>query len=418
MGFTPIKRLVLILSILSLGPVCAAATYSFSECLEIIKKNNGELQAAQESVQAAKDTLSASYSGFLPQVSANLSYNRGQTENNNAEGYNANLSATETLFNGFSDVAKISDAEGKLKAAQAQLQITLAKLSFDLKSAFAGVLYAQDSLKLSKSIEKRRSDNLNLVRLRFQSGRENKGSVLLSEAYLKQARLDVLKAQHSLDTAQATLVRVLGLPPEESVEITGTVPELTRPAQTPVFLDLAEKTPDIRQSQAQLQSAEAGLTTSRSNFYPTLSLKGSVGKNGEDFFPENDLWSVGATLSWSLFSGGRDYFTQKSSFAQKLVAENSLRNLRLDLIAKLRDAYAGFIEAVEDVSVSAAFAEAATTRAEIARSKYNNGLSSFDDWDIIENDLITRQKDLTLKRRDRVIAEATWQKTQGVGELQ
>lgn len=418
MGFTPIKRLVLILSILSLGPVCAAATYSFSECLEIIKKNNGELQAAQESVQAAKDTLSASYSGFLPQVSANLSYNRGQTENNNAEGYNANLSATETLFNGFSDVAKISDAEGKLKAAQAQLQITLAKLSFDLKSAFAGVLYAQDSLKLSKSIEKRRSDNLNLVRLRFQSGRENKGSVLLSEAYLKQARLDVLKAQHSLDTAQATLVRVLGLPPEESVEITGTVPELTRPAQTPVFLDLAEKTPDIRQSQAQLQSAEAGLTTSRSNFYPTLSLKGSVGKNGEDFFPENDLWSVGATLSWSLFSGGRDYFTQKSSFAQKLVAENSLRNLRLDLIAKLRDAYAGFIEAVEDVSVSAAFAEAATTRAEIARSKYNNGLSSFDDWDIIENDLITRQKDLTLKRRDRVIAEATWQKTQGIGELQ
>lgn len=418
MGFTPIKRLVLILSILSLGPVCAAATYSFSECLEIIKKNNGELQAAQESVQAAKDTLSASYSGFLPQVSANLSYNRGQTENNNAEGYNANLSATETLFNGFSDVAKISDAEGKLKAAQAQLQITLAKLSFDLKSAFAGVLYAQDSLKLSKSIEKRRSDNLNLVRLRFQSGRENKGSVLLSEAYLKQARLDVLKAQHSLDTAQATLVRVLGLPPEESVEITGTVPELTRPAQTPVFLDLAEKTPDIRQSQAQLQSAEAGLTTSRSNFYPTLSLKGSVGKNGEDFFPENDLWSVGATLSWSLFNGGRDYFTQKSSFAQKLVAENSLRNLRLDLIAKLRDAYAGFIEAVEDVSVSAAFAEAATTRAEIARSKYNNGLSSFDDWDIIENDLITRQKDLTLKRRDRVIAEATWQKTQGIGELQ
>jgi len=418
MGFTPIKRLVLILSILSLGPVCAAATYSFSECLEIIKKNNGELQAAQESVQAAKDTLSASYSGFLPQVSANLSYNRGQTENNNAEGYNANLSATETLFNGFSDVAKISDAEGKLKAAQAQLQITLAKLSFDLKSAFAGVLYAQDSLKLSKSIEKRRSDNLNLVRLRFQSGRENKGSVLLSEAYLKQARLDVLKAQHSLDTAQATLVRVLGLPPEESVEITGTVPELTRPAQTPVFLDLAEKTPDIRQSQAQLQSAEAGLTTSRSNFYPTLSLKGSVGKNGEDFFPENDLWSVGATLSWSLFNGGKDYFTQKSSFAQKLVAENSLRNLRLDLIAKLRDAYAGFIEAVEDVSVSAAFAEAATTRAEIARSKYNNGLSSFDDWDIIENDLITRQKDLTLKRRDRVIAEATWQKTQGIGELQ
>lgn len=395
----------------------AGSIYSFADCIEVLKKNNAELQAAQENLQSAQSLVNATYGAYLPQISANLNYTRGQSDVNNNEGYNATLNASENLFNGFADSAKMSDAKGKLVVAEANLKSIKAKLSYDLKSAFANVLYAQDSIKLAQNILKRRTDNLNLVQLRFQSGRENKGSVLLSKAYMKQAQLDVLKAEHALDSSKSTLIRVLGLAPDEVIDVKERVPVLDAATATPAFQKIAEDSPERRTSEGQLQSAEAGLTSSRSGFYPTLNLQGSVGKYGEDFFPDQDKWSVGATLSWSLFSGGKDYFTQKSSFAQKLVAENNLRNLNLDLIARLKAAYANYVESVKDVEVSDAFADASSTRAEIARSKYNNGLSSFDDWDIIENDLINRQKDQTLKHRDRIVAEATWEKTQGVGVL-
>ncbi|KHD87943.1 MAG: FusA/NodT family protein [Bdellovibrio sp. ArHS] len=410
------KKLVFIVTLLFM-PSVYGASYSFQDCLNIVDKNNAELLAAKENLEAAKSLLSGTYGSFLPDITANLKYSRGQTDLTSSEGYNANLTATENIFNGFADVASISDAEGKVQVAEANLRTVKAKISADLKSAFASVVYAQDSIKLSKSILKRRTDNFNIVKLRFQSGRENKGSVLLSEAYQKQAQLDVLKAEHALQTAKRDLGRVLGLAPEASLEIIGQVPELTVPGVSPDFLALAEKTPSRQQSQGQLKSADANLQGARSKFYPTLNLQGSVGRTGEDFFPDNNQWSAGATLSWSLFNGGTDYFTQKSSFAQKMVAEHNLRNLYLETITQLRETYAAFVEAVEEVKVSAAFSEAASTRAEIARSKYNNGLSSFDDWDVIENDLINRQKDLTTKKRARVVAEANWEKTQGVGVL-
>ncbi|ASD64762.1 TolC family protein [Bdellovibrio bacteriovorus] len=410
------QALILLLT-LTCTPALAANVYTFADCLELVKKNNAELIAAEQSLESARYNLNASYSNYLPQISANLGYQKGETDQVESEGYSATLNATQNVFNGFSDMAKVSENEGKLKVAEASLRTVKAKISYDLKSAFANVIYAQESLKLTRSIQKRRADNLNMVELRFQSGRENKGSVLLSKAYLKQAQLDVLKAENFFNTSRSSLIRVTGLSPDAEFEVQGKAPESNPSSVTPSFTKLAEQTPEHQQAQGQIQSAEAGLSNSRSEFLPSLDLSGSVGNTGESWYPERDRWSVGATLSWSLFSGGKDYFTNKSAFAQKLVAENTWKNSELEIIVKLRQAFAEFTEAVEQVKVSDAFVEAGSVRAEIGRSKYNNGLTTFDDWDKIENDLISYQKDQTLKRRDRVVAEANWEKTQGVGVL-
>ncbi|MGZ3696004.1 MAG: TolC family protein, partial [Bdellovibrionota bacterium] len=68
--------------------------------------------------------------------------------------------------------------------------------------------------------------------------------------------------------------------------------------------------------------------------------------------------------------------------------------------------------------VDQGFRDAATVRAEIARTKYNNGLQTFEDWDTIENDLITRQKAYLQSKRARVTAEAAWEQAQGIGVLE
>ena len=69
------------------------------------------------------------------------------------------------------------------------------------------------------------------------------------------------------------------------------------------------------------------------------------------------------------------------------------------------------------MKVDSAYVEAAEAREKISRQKYNNGLSTFDEWDLIESDLIKRQKSLLLSERDRVVAEAAWEQVQGKGVL-
>ena len=63
------------------------------------------------------------------------------------------------------------------------------------------------------------------------------------------------------------------------------------------------------------------------------------------------------------------------------------------------------------------FLAAADLRAEIARTQYTTGLLSFEDWDLIENDLIDNQKAMLASLRDAVLAEAAWEQTLGKGAL-
>ena len=74
-------------------------------------------------------------------------------------------------------------------------------------------------------------------------------------------------------------------------------------------------------------------------------------------------------------------------------------------------------QAIERLKVDESFRAAAIARAEIARRKYNNGLLSFEDWDIIENDLIFRQKNYLSSLQTRVTSEAAWERDRGTGAI-
>src|SRR5262249_34983173 len=138
--------------------------------------------------------------------------------------YTASLSATENIFAGLQDRARVEQAQYNRAGSEASLEGIRAQLSFDLKSAFAGLYYAQQAIALAKDIIERREFNWRLVELRFDSGRENKGSYLLSKAYLAEANYDYLQAVDFMESARPQLAKALGRMEYEKIEVTGQVP--------------------------------------------------------------------------------------------------------------------------------------------------------------------------------------------------
>ena len=398
-----------------------AELLTWEACVARAGQNNPELRAAQENLSSSAYQTRAAGSGFLPQLSAGVNYTDQSTSFatstfGTTSTYSASVTATQNLFAGFQDQAKVAQSRANQDVTQASLDATKAKVSFDLKSAFAGLLYAQNYLKLTESIIQRRAENMRLVELRFEGGWENKGSLLLSKASLSQAELDHLQAQHAVQVAQEQLANVLGENRAEDIQITGDIP-LAEPAQTLDLQQLAQQTPDHRQAIGQEQAASAGVTLARSPLYPSLNLTGSTGRQGNNWIPDNDSHSVGVSLSIPLYSGGRDYYGTKSAVSNLSAATYNRERVDQQLITKLRQAYTAYVEAVQRLKVNQAFVDAATARAEIARNKYDNGLLTFEDWDIIENDLISRQTALVQSQRDRITTEAAWEQAQGKGVI-
>ncbi|RPJ70333.1 MAG: TolC family protein [Alphaproteobacteria bacterium] len=395
---------------------------TFQQAIELTIQNNLELQASHESLKASEYKRKSATSSFLPNASASLSYDKARNESlggttTNSSTHSATLSLGHNLFNGFQDSANLAIADSKILNEEANLQDTKAQISFDLKNALANYFYAKDSLLLSRDIKKRREDNMRMVELRFESGRENKGSLLLSKAYLEQAKLDLTRAENALNISKTFLRRVLNLAEDNIFEITELPPALSAPSD-PNFNLLIENTPTAKRFKAALATAVSNHQVSKSEFYPAWDLSASLAKTGEHFFPNSNKRLVaGTSLTWSFFDGGKDFYSTKSSTLLVKAAEKKLENENLEIRRILEETLAAFDESITSVKVSNAFLEAAKVRADISRSKYNNGLSTFEDWDLIENDLINRQRDYTLKIRDRLIAEAAWEKNQGTGVI-
>jgi outer membrane protein TolC len=385
-------------------------------CVQEAWARNADVRTARATLEASQFQLQSAYSGYLPQLSASTSYTdiTDPAATATSAPYAASISITQNLFAGFQDQGKVAQGAANYTVAEAGLAAAAARLNHDLRSAFAGLSYAQTNVTLTDEIVRRLHENVRLVELRYEGGRENKGSFLLTKATLGQARFENLQARQALATAQAQLARALGREPSDELRVTGAVPG-GAPDAKPDFVRLAEQTPDYRQAAAQEKSAAAGVTLARAPLYPSLNLTGTTARDGANWFPDDSRRTVGLTLSVPIFSGGKDYYGTKSAISSLAAATTGKESVDRQVLVKLKQAHAAFVESVEKLKVDQDFLEAAETRADIARAKYQNGLISFEDWDRIENDLILRQKTLLQSRRERVNAEAVWELTLGKG---
>ena len=410
--FAPVLMSLLALS--STGSAAdSPAAMTWANCVAEAADANPSLASARASLRAAKATYQASKGERLPQISANVGFNKSgsdvsdTSDENASENYSAGVSARQLLYSGGRVSATIAQRKAEVDGADAALRRTAAEVSFDLRSAFADLLYAQENEQLTRQILERRDENLRLVELRFQGGREHKGSYLRIKAASSQARYDVARAARSLKVARGELARVLGRDEESELAVSGTY-DMSVPEQAPDFKSLTLLSPLRDGAEARRRVAEASIRLARSRYRPELSLDGSLSRNDSDFFPQNERWSAGISASLPVYEGGSRGHNVDAAKAGRQQAEQDLRSTEYDVRQQLEFSYASLIDNVENIHVRDEFLEAANVRAEIARSQYTSGLLSFEDWDLIENDLISNQRDLLAAHRDAMLSEATW----------
>jgi outer membrane protein TolC len=397
-----------------------AESLTWDQAVQTASRANAALRAARSNLESAEFSTRSARAGFFPQLFGGIGYTDVSRDTDaittTETGYSTSLSLNQNLFSGFQDQGLVEQARANLAASYARLDGIRAQVSRDLKAAFATVQLAQENVRLSQSIVRRREENLGLVELRFEGGRENRGAYLVTRAAVAEARYELLQAEQAVYTAGAELARVLGLPATSTLEAVGGVP-VSAPEPAPDFARLAQQVPDYREAEAQQNVALADVKISRSNLLPSLDLQGTLAREGEDWAPQDDRRAVSLNLSIPIYSGGRNYYNVQSAAANLEAAASNKESTEAQALVALRQAHAAYVESAQKLEVDRESLEAATVRAEITRARYDNGLVSFEEWDRVENDLIQRQRSYIQSQRQRVVAEANWELAQGRGAM-
>ena len=418
------KRMPLLLvTILCTAAALAQAPMSFEDCLLEAGRNNPDLYAAREGVNVARANLLASYSPFLPQVSASAGASRNNQELDtgyqSTTSYRAGISADQNLFNGFQDAARLNQSRARQRQAELSLKRVKADLSAEITSAFARLLYAQDYLLLAENIAARRKDNFALVEMRFESGTEDRGSLLRSKALFSQSLQDVTEAKRQISVARCNLNKALGRQEDMPVAVTGSWQQIKNaPEDPPDFGELARTTPEYHTAEAQCAIAGEQVRVARSGFLPTWSVSADYGLSDDtSVIPHDESWSVGTSIGLSIFDGAQTYFSYRSAQASLRAAQSQLTSTVNSTRSSLEEKFTSWANSAERVRLQAELLEAAETRMEIANIKYSNGLMTFQDWDTIGNDLIANQQNMLSREMNAIVTQAEWKKAAGMSVI-
>jgi outer membrane protein TolC len=420
----PSRFASLLLTALFAAAALPAETLSLDKAAAASAAKNPALKQAFNSLDQARDRHLAALAAFLPK----LSLSAGQTQSGpydplsgslgtfdgGRSGTSLGLSASQNLFRGFGDLAALRQAQAALNSAEEDLRLAKAKAAYDVRVAWSQLRFAQEQADLNTDINKRRDDNVALVRLRFEAGRENKGAVLQTEAQAIQAKADARRSLRDLASARRSLAKALGQDGSAGLNADG---ELAVPAAPAEGDDatLAESLPGVRKASLALEQAQAVLDGDTADWLPSLNASGSINRGGTDWLPQQGSWSLGLSLSWNFFNGFADVASRRSDVSgvqsQRLALDDARRQALLDL----GDARDNLQDSLDQLEVREAFLKAAEARADIARAQYTQGLIGFEDWDRIESDLISARTSSLSGRLGAALSGYAWAKalTQG-----
>lgn len=389
---------------------------TWNDAVELAAANSLEYQAALANYTSVLRLESGNISGFLPKLTASASgTHSGAPGTSSTQSYAAQLSLSQNLFAGFSDLNTYYLKKTNTESALATLNSVKARLSQELRQAFAELYYIQDYKKLVTDIFKRRTENNSNVKLQYNVGRENKGSLLLSQSYIDSAEFDLLKAGHDEEVFSVNLKRMLGIPSDEVLFITQNIVREEINLKIPEFSRIAAGHPEVLFAQYEEAQAFYNKRIIFSQFLPSLDLSGSYSYAGSVFFPDQDRWSVGLTLSIPLFEGFKSVSSYRSAASKVEATRLSARNILTKVTNTLRQSFYLYVEAVQKEKIDESFRRAAILRAEVARNKYKNGFITFEEWDIVETDLIARQKEVLNSEKNRIIRQSIWEQAQSIG---
>ncbi|MGA3323952.1 MAG: efflux transporter outer membrane subunit [Terriglobia bacterium] len=287
---------------------------------EQVSISNQNLIAAEAQFREAKLAVKIARSNLYPTVSAAPSIVNARASVTGTAGNQAFTPSSRTTYDLPASVFYEADLWGSIRrsiqasaeAAQvSDAQLENARLSYqaELAQDYFELRGADGEKELLETTVKSYQDYLKLTQDRFSFGVASGSDVAQAQTQLNTARAqlidyDVARAQYE----HAIAVLTGKAPADLSISYS---PIKITPPPVPVGVPstLLERRPDIAAAERQMAAANEQIGIAQAAYYPTLSLSGTAGLESTAFLKwiswPSRFWSVGPTLSETLFDAGR-----------------------------------------------------------------------------------------------------------------
>lgn len=377
-----------------------ARTLTIEDAIEIALENNYQLKQAENNLTLSRAQERSALADFFPNLSANASRGRNvgrQFDNTTGDfgdftinSFSTGLNSSVTIFNGFNNINSLRASRHETLSRQELLQRVRESIIFNTSSRYLQYLLSQQLLEIAEETLDTSQQQLEQVRAQVEVGARPTVDLLNQESIVANNELQVVNRRNDVNFSRLQLVRTLQIDPLGEYQFV--TPELDETSAVATEYDLQEMVSialenrsDLRSEMESIEVAYYNLKSTRANYYPTLSLSGSIRTSYNDrntlsytdqLTDQNISRNLGLSLNIPIFNRLN---TRTAVQAQEISYKNarlSLENTQLNVIQEVNQAYNDYIALVQELESTEKAFIAAERAFETEQQRYEVGATT------------------------------------------
>lgn len=389
--------------------------YSLAELVDLAERGNPETRVLWERAKQKAAAAGIARSALLPAiaVAASPSINQyslffGKFYHEDTALLPAIASLTWTVFDFGARSSRIDQARVNLLAADHSFNEAHREIIFHVAEAYYHLLDAMSQEDAAQAAVTDAATIQQALEEKLANGLATLPDVLEARAAAAQARYELTSIQGLEAIARGNLATVMGASPRGSFQVQGAsrdLPEIGGSLATLVETAIAQR-PDLLAKLAAIRSAEAGIKSARSAFYPQIAATGEWGHvNGfgeqKNFgsSAESRIFPYQAQLkiTWNVFDGGARRNALESARSVYREAQAEAEVTRDQIENEVWGSYTRLRTSEEQQKAAAALFEAAEESYTAASEAFSAGVKTF-------LDVTTAQRNLARARAAQATA--------------
>ena len=381
-------------------------------------QSRGQVRNAQSSVRTARGAL-------LPSLAISLSQNNTSGDQldpitgvvtarraTRPWNYSTGLNSSLNLFDGGRRLNEVKRTRFDVSAAEANEVNQKYNVALQVKTQYYTILAAREAESAAQAQLQQAQEQLKTSILRTRAGVVTLSDSLRSVITVGNAQLALINARNNVRVASAALTRLIGSETLVTAQASDTLDSGLTPVDSAALAGLLDEGPQVRASEAQLESAKSAVKSARTPYLPSLDLTFSrggtannqfYGLNGDPLAYSN---TFGLRLSYNLFNN----FTREDALTRAGVAadlsEATLRDVRLAARQTLVQQLAALSSAQQRILIQQASLDAAKEDLRVQQQRYALGASTLLDVLTSQTTLDAARSALIQARQDVRIARA------------
>ena len=400
---------------------------SLYQALNDTYKNNTQLNAERENINAAEEDINISKADYMPSLSLSGSKSFENTNElttqsgtdtsiDDVNPLSSSIKLEQKLFDQGRDFTHQKNIVG-LELAKARLVKKEQDVLYSAIDAFTGLILAREKLNIN-----RRNLNLLIRQVETDKVRLDRGQITItdlsqSESSLAGAQAQFTQSKSDLLISKLNYENIIGNidDPSKLKKSSNSIVKIPENLSKAVSLS-KENNPDIKIAELELIQSEKDIEISKSDLSPTasLSLERSYNYDLSTTYDEREKDVLKATVNWPFYSGGKKRSKVKKdsnlNYRKRLLLEDTIKTNETNVASAWSslEASKGFLNSVR------AQVRAANIAFEGISAEYERG--SRTTLDVIQSNslLLSAQISLANSERNYLLSQYSLLKAAGL----